>query len=139
VGAFHSLSAAAEIEATILELSQQAWSDEAIAQHLTELGHASPRNTQVVLPSTVATIRLKHRIFQKRSQSHPRHLAGCLTIPEIASALGVTAHWIYHLIRTARIQIARDPQTNLYLFPDQPDTLDLFRKLKAGNVKQLRF
>jgi DNA invertase Pin-like site-specific DNA recombinase len=139
VGAFHSLSAATEIEATILELSQQGWSDEAIAQHLTQQGHSSPKNTQAVLSSTVKTIRLKHRVLIKRSQSHPRHIAGSLTIPEIANDVEVKAHWIYHLIRIGKIEITRDPQTNLYLFPDQPETLELFQQLKAGTVKYLRF
>jgi hypothetical protein len=29
--------------------------------------------------------------------------------------------------------------TGLYLFPDQADTLDSLRQLKAGTVKHLRF
>jgi DNA invertase Pin-like site-specific DNA recombinase len=139
VGSFRRLSSAAEMEAAILELSQQGKSDQDIAQHLTELGHYSPKNPQAVLPSTVKTIRLKHRIFQKRSQSHPRHIPGYLTIPQIAPQLGVTAHWIYHLIRRGRIEVVRDDQTSLYLFPDQPETLDLLRQLKAGTLKHLRF
>ena len=139
VGAFRRLSSAAEMEAVIVELSKQGKTDEDIAQHLTELGHASPKNIQAVLPSTVKTIRLKHRIFQKRSQSHPRHIPGCLTIPQIAPMLGVTAHWIYHYIRSGRIEVTRDQQTGLYLFSDQTETLDLFRQLKAGILKNLRF
>ncbi len=139
VGAFRRLSSAAEMEATILELSQQGQTDEEIAQHLTELGHASPKHPQSVLPSTVKTIRLKHRIFQKRSQSHPRHCPGYLTIPQIATQLEVTAHWIYHLIRIGRIEVSRDPRTNLYLFPDQSKTLDLFQQLKSGTIQNLRF
>jgi len=91
------------------------------------------------LPNTVKIIRLKHRIFQKRSQSHPRHISGSLTIPQIAPQLGVTPHWIYHLIRTRRIQITRDPKTNLYLFPDKAETLEALRQLKDGTVKNLRF
>lgn len=139
VGSFKHLSASNEIETTILELSQQGQSDEDIARHLTELGHASPKHLQSVLPSTVKSIRLKHRIFLKPSQSHPRCIAGCLTIPQLAPQLGVTAHWIYHLIRRGKIQITRDPQTGLYLFPDQPGTLEKFRQLKAGTVNNLRF
>jgi hypothetical protein len=139
VGAFRNLSSAVEMEAAILELSQQGKTDDEIAHHLTELGHVSPQNTQTVLPSTVKTIRLKHHIFLKRSQSHPRHIPGYLTIPQIASQLGVTAHWIYHLIRRGRIEIVRDDQTSLYLFPDQPETLNLLRQLKAGTIKNLRF
>jgi DNA invertase Pin-like site-specific DNA recombinase len=139
VGAFRRLSSAAEMEAAIVELSQQGKTDDEIAQHLTELGLSSPKNTQAVLPSTVKTVRLKHRIFQKRSQSHPRHIPGYLTIPQIAPQLGVTAHWIYHLIQIGKIEMARDDQTSLYLFPDQPETLDLLRQLKAGTLKNLRF
>jgi DNA invertase Pin-like site-specific DNA recombinase len=139
VGSFKRLSASNEIEAAILELSQQGKSDEEIARHLTNLGHSSPKNTHQVLPSTVKFIRLKHRIFQKRSQSHPRHIPGCLTTPQLASKLGVTAHWIYHLIRSGKILVARDPQTGLYLFPDQPETLEKFQQLKAGAIHNLRF
>jgi DNA invertase Pin-like site-specific DNA recombinase len=139
VGSFKRLSASNEIETTILELSQQGKSDEDIARHLTKLGHASPKHLQSVLPSTVKTIRLKHRIFLKHSQSHPRHIPGRLTIPQIAPQLGVTPHWIYHLIRTGRIEMTRDPNTGLYLFPDQTETLDSLRQLKAGTVKNLRF
>jgi hypothetical protein len=139
VGSFKHLSASNEIETTILKLSQQGKSDEDIARHLTELGHASPKHLPSVLPSTVKSIRLKHRIFLKRSQSHPRCIPGCLTIPQLAPKLGVTAHWIYHLIRRGRIQITRDPRTGLYLFPDQPDTLEKFRQIQAGTVNNLRF
>lgn len=139
VGSFKRLSSAAEMEAAILELSQQGKSDEDIASYLTELGHSSPKKPHLVLPSTVKAIRLKHRIFQKRSQSHPRHIPGYLTIPQIAPTLGVTAHWIYHYIRSGKIQVARDPQTGLYLFPDRPETLEKFQQLKAGSLHNLRF
>jgi len=139
VGSFKRLSSAAKMEATILNLSRQGKSDEDIARHLTELGHSSPKKPHLVLPSTVKTIRLKHRIFQKRSQSHPRHIPGYLTIPQIAPTLGVTAYWIYHLIRNGRIQVARDPKTGLYLFPDQPETLEKFQQLKAGSLHNLHF
>jgi DNA invertase Pin-like site-specific DNA recombinase len=139
VGAFRNLSSAAEMEAVILELSQLGKTDDEIARLLTESGHTSPKNTQVVLPSTVKTIRLKHHIFQKRSQSHPRHIPGYLTIPQIAPKLNVTAHWLYHLIRSGKIEMSRDEQSGLYLFPDQPETLDLLQQLKAGVIKHLRF
>jgi len=139
VGAFRRLSSADVMEAIILELSQQGQSDEEIAQHLTRLGYTSPRHLQGVLPNTVKLVRLKHHVFLKRSQSHPRHIAGCLTIPQIARQIDVTAHWIYHLIRKGTIIIERDEQTGLYLFPDQPETLALFQQLKAGTVNNLRF
>jgi DNA invertase Pin-like site-specific DNA recombinase len=133
------LSRAAEMEDIILELSRQGKSDQEIAQHLTALGHRSPKQPDFVLPNTVKCIRLKHRVFQKRSQSHPRRVAGCLTVPQIADKLDVTPFWIYHLIDNGRIQIVKDLQTGLYLFPDKPDTLELFKQLKNGSVYNLRF
>jgi DNA invertase Pin-like site-specific DNA recombinase len=133
------LSKTAEMENIIVELSRQGKSDEEIAQHLTTLGHRSARQPDFVLPNTVKCIRLKHRVFQKRSQSHPRRVAGCLTVPQIAGELDVTPYWIYHLIDNGRIQIVKDLQTGLYLFPDKPDTLEMFKQLKNGSVYNLRF
>ena len=139
VGSFSRLSTAAEMETTILELSQQGQSDEAIAAYLTERGLRSPKKLQGVLPSTVKSIRLKHRLFQKRSQSHPRRIAGYLTVPQIAQTLQVSPFWLYHYIDCGKIDVKKDPQTGLYLFPDQPDTLDLFQQFKAGTLQNLRF
>jgi hypothetical protein len=80
------LSMATEMEQMILDLSRQGKSDEEIAQHLTALGHRSPRQPDCVLPNTVKIVRLKHRVFQKRSQSHPRRVAGYLTLPQIGDS-----------------------------------------------------
>lgn len=131
-GAFADLTTSAAMERTILELATQGQSDEAIAQHLTQLGHHSPKNTQTVLTSTVRIIRQKHRIFPKRSQSHPRRIAGYLTVPQIAEALGISPYWIYHRIDNGTVQVTKDANTGLYLFPDEPATLELFRRLREG-------
>jgi DNA invertase Pin-like site-specific DNA recombinase len=138
VASLADLSGAQEMEKMIIELSTAGQSDEAIAQHLTELGHRSPMKTWV-LPSTVKTIRLKHRIFQKRSQSHPRQVPGYLTLPQIARALDISPYWIYHRINTGQIQVSKDPTTGLYLFPDDPQTLEQFKELKQGILHNLRF
>jgi DNA invertase Pin-like site-specific DNA recombinase len=134
-----NLSKAAEMEHLILNLSRQGQTDEEIATYLTSLGHRSARHSESVLPSTVRIIRLKHRIFRKRNQSHPRSIPGYLTVPQIARALDVTVYWIYHLIDNGRIQITKDAQTRLYLFPDTPNTLTMFKELQDGTVHNLRF
>ncbi len=140
VGSLKELSTdVAEMERIILDLSRQGSTDEAIAEHLTALGHRSPMQPNFVLPSTVRTIRLKHGIFQKRSQSHPRRIPGFLTPPQIARALDISPHWIYDRIHNGTIHITKDKKTRLYLFPDQPDTLNQFRLLKQGILKNLRF
>ncbi len=138
VGSLADLSGAQEMEKIIVELSTAGQSDEDIAQHLTQLGYRSPMKPWV-LPSTVRTIRLKHRIFQVRSQSHPRRIPDYLTVSQIARELDIPNHWIYDRINKGTIQIDKDPQTGLYLFPDEPTTLELFKKLKSGQLNNLRF
>jgi plasmid maintenance system antidote protein VapI len=61
-----------------------------------------------------------------------------LTVSQLAMALGVKAHWVYHLIRRGQISVTRDPATRLYLFPDRPDTLETFRRLQHGHITHLR-
>ena len=138
VGALARLSSAKEMEKEILRLAKAGKTDEEIAAVLTQQGHRSPKHA-TVLPSTVRILRLRHRLFRKRSQSHPRRIAGHLTVSQLAHALGITPHWIYDRIHNGTIQVALDPTTNLYLFPDQPKTITLFKQLRAGKLQQLRF
>jgi hypothetical protein len=93
IGTFKDLAGAETMERVILERSTAGILDEAIAQELTDLGYRSPMGL-VVLPRTVRGIRLKHGIFQTRSQSHPRRIEGALTISQIAAAIDIDPHWI---------------------------------------------
>jgi DNA invertase Pin-like site-specific DNA recombinase len=138
IGTFKDLAGAEIMERVILDRSAAGILDEAIAQELTDLGYRSPMGL-VVLPSTVRGIRLKHRIFQKRSQSHPRRIEGALTISQIASALDVDPHWIYDRIHNGTIHVDKDPNTKLFLFPASPTTLEQFRQLRSGSLQNLRF
>ncbi|HEX6510007.1 MAG TPA: recombinase family protein [Chloroflexota bacterium] len=138
VGSMTRLSFAEDMGKAILQLARQGQSDEQIADHLTSQGYRSPQRS-VVLPSTVQNIRLRHGLMVKRSQSHPRRIAGFLTLSQIAERLQVSPHWIYDRIHNGTIQVSKDPEWQLYLFPDKPSTLTLFRKLRDGKVKNLRF
>jgi DNA invertase Pin-like site-specific DNA recombinase len=138
IGTFKDLAGAETMQRIILERSAAGILDEAIAQELTDLGYRSPMGL-VVLPSTVKGIRLKHGIFQKRSQSHPRQIEGALTISQIATALDIDPHWIYDRIHNGTIQVDKDPSTRLFLFPDEPTTLEQFRQLRSGTFQNLRF
>jgi DNA invertase Pin-like site-specific DNA recombinase len=138
VKALSDLAGAQEMESIILERSAQGATDEIIATELTAQGYRSPMHP-FVLPSTVKIIRLKHGQFQVRSQSHPRQVEGALTLSQIAKALDIAPHWIYDRINNGCIQIIKNSQTNLYLFPDDPATLELFKQLRAGTLKTLRF
>jgi DNA invertase Pin-like site-specific DNA recombinase len=138
VGALAKLSDGEEMEQEILELAKEGKDDEEIATLLSEKGYRSPKH-DAVLPSTVRTIRLKQRLFRKRSQSHPRHIPGYLTVPQVAQSLGITPHWVYDRIHNGTIEVARDPETNLYMFPDKPNTIALFKLLRTGKIQNLRF
>jgi DNA invertase Pin-like site-specific DNA recombinase len=138
VGALAHLSSAKEMEKEIIRLAKAGKTDEEIAALLTQQGHRSPKHA-TVLPSTVRILRLRHRLLRKRSQSHPRRIPGRLTVSQLARTLRITPHWIYDRIHNGTIQVALDSTTNLYLFPDQPKTITLFKQLRAGKLQKLRF
>jgi len=136
VGALADLSFAAAMETRIIELFNQGFDDQTIAEDLTGQGYRSPQRPYV-LTSTVKIIRLRRGLMQKRSQSHPRQVPGKLTVPQLTATLGLSQHWLYDWIHT--VQVARDPATKLYLFPDDAATLTLLTELKDGARQSLRF
>jgi hypothetical protein len=138
VNALARMSGSKAMEATIVKMARRGRSDEEIADHLTRQGHRSPRHP-VVLPSTVKTVRLRHRLLVKRSQSHPRRIPGHLTVSQITATLRLPPHWIYDRIHNGTIQVSRDRKTNLYLFPDESKTITLFKQLRSGKLQKLRF
>lgn len=138
VASLKDLAGAKEMERLVLERSVQGATDDMIARELTAQGYRSPMRP-FVLPSTVRGLRLKHRQFLVRHQSHPRHVAGSFTLTQIAKELDIAPHWIYDRINNGSIQISKDSQTRLYLFPDSPATLEQFNALRAGTVKTIRF
>ncbi|GHO48866.1 recombinase family protein [Ktedonospora formicarum] len=138
VGSLKDLVGAQDMERLSLEWSVQGQTDEEIAQKLTAQGFRSPMQP-FVLPSTVRGMRLKHRQFRVRSQSHLRHIEGALTISQLAERLDITPHWIYDRIHNGTIQITREATTHLYLFPDKPSTLEGFAQLTKGTLKTLHF
>jgi DNA invertase Pin-like site-specific DNA recombinase len=133
VGSLSELSNFEQMEQRIIELSRQGERDQDVAQKLSAEGFRSPMSDHL-LPSTVQGIRLKYGILQKRSQSHPRRIDGYLTVPQVATMLDVSKHWIYDRIHKGVINATRDNKTGLYLFPDTPETLEQFRKLKADLI-----
>lgn len=136
VGRFADRTGAAEMEATILRLARKGQSDSDIAATLTSQGHRSP-HAAMVLPSTVKIIRLRHRLFQRQCQSHPRRVKGYLTIPQLAEKLNIPRHWISDRIHNGTIVVAKDAKTKCYLFPDNVETLRQFRKLIEGKITRM--
>jgi len=138
VGSLKDLAGAEAMERLVLERSAVGIADEEIAHELTVQGYRSPMHL-FVLPSTVRTLRLKHGQFQVRHQSHPRRVAGSLTLTQLAKALDIAPHWIYDRINNGTIQIEKDVTTHLYLFPDESATLQGFQRLIKGDLKKLNF
>ncbi len=136
VGSLCELSNAEKMKQKIVQLSKQGKHDEEIATQLTTQGFRSPMHEHL-LPSTVKTIRLKHGIMKKSCQSHPRRVAGFLTVPQIAKTLDVSRYWIYDRINKGVINAKKETKTNVYLFPDKPETIKQFRKLKAGLIQKM--
>jgi hypothetical protein len=128
VGKFAWLSGAAEMEATIKRMTTDGYSDAAIAEHLTKAGHRSPKADKV-LESTVRLTRLRLGILRRANQSHPRHVEGFLTIPQLAKKLGVSRWWISDRIRNGTIEAKKDKKAKCYLFPDTPEMLAQLKSL----------
>jgi Recombinase/Recombinase zinc beta ribbon domain len=137
VGTLRDVTGFAQMEAQILRLEAQGHSDAAIAERLTAQGLRSPQRPRV-LASTVQTIRLRHGRLHRYRGPRPRRVPGFLTVSQLATALGVKAHWLYHLISRGRISVGRDEASGLYLFPDRPETLEALRQLRDGQVTEFR-
>ena len=122
------------MEKQIIELVQKGKTDQEITDYLSTQGYRSPMKTNSLLVSTIKGIRLKHRLFVKRSQSHPRRIAGFLTVSQIAEKIRVSRHWIYDRIHNEKINLKAVKMGNykntLYLFPDTEETIQMLKKLK---------
>ncbi len=94
VGSMAELTNGEELEARIVALARQGFKDDDVAAQLSAEGFRSPMGL-TLLPSTVKRIRLDHHIFQQRSQSHPRHIEGYLTVSQLAKMLNISKHWFY--------------------------------------------
>lgn len=136
VGRFADRTGAAAMEATILRLAREGQSDTEIADTLTTQGQRSARGA-TVLPSTVKTIRLRHRVLHCPSQSHPRRVDGFLTIPQLAEKLNIPRHWISDRIHNGTIVVEKDAATRCYLFLDNSHTLRQFRQLLEGKITEM--
>ena len=104
VGSWSDLRSHPELERRVVELYHQGLMDATIAERLTAEGYRSPMDTTQLLTSTVRGIRLKQKLLVTRSQSHPRRIPGFLTVPQLATALAVSPHWLYDRIAKGVIQ-----------------------------------
>jgi DNA invertase Pin-like site-specific DNA recombinase len=137
-GTLKHMTGFAEMKERILAAAKSGQTDDDIARSLTRGGFRSPRHDRV-LPSTVKTVRLQHRILVEKRQSHPRQIRGCWTVSQVAARLKVEKHWLYDRIHKGTIAITRGAKTKLYLFPAKPETLRRLRQFQQGLVNSVRF
>lgn len=140
VNSFQELTKATEMEQSIIKLSKEGKTDAEIAKHLEKQGHRSP-SKNIVLESTVKTIRLKNNIMRTKHQSHPLKVPGYLTVPQIAKILNVTTHWLYDRINNGQIKIRKDDSKTRgkYLFKDTPKTVRILMDFKHGKLNNPNF
>lgn len=118
------------------ELFAQGQSDEEITQQLTAEGFHSPMKQQL-LTSTVSNLRRSQGQFRKPSVLKPRRVGGALTVSRMAKVLGVNRQWLYGHIYSGVIKLSRDEDYNLYLFPNDAETLAKLRQLHAGLIREV--
>ena len=141
VGAFLDLCGAEEMEPLVMELFKEGKTDRQIAGHLTQLGHRPPqrkRRPSKHGPNNPPQARAapgSEREGHFASAPRPRfpHLS------EVARKLEVPKPWMYNRIYIGAIQVVKNGRTGLYLFPDDPATIERFRELKEGKVCKLQF
>ncbi len=141
VGSFADLSGAQEMERLVAKLFKEGNTDKQIARHLTEMGHRSPQKKYVVR-STVRTIRHRHGLLRGgrvKGASRAHNVSGYFTVSQVARKLEVPNPWLYARIYNGTIQVAKDVRMGLYLFPDEPATVERFQELKEGKIHKLRF
>lgn len=135
VRSLSQLSNSEEMETLVLELNAQDNSNKEIAQILTERGFRSPKHDTVLL-STVRRILRRHGRPSRRRGAQPRRVAGFLTVSQLAEHLGVKKARIHYLIRRRVIQVERDAETGLYLFPERPEQLRQLRERLIGPLQR---
>jgi hypothetical protein len=141
VGSFADLSGSEEMERLVVELFEEGETNRQIARRLTELGHRSPQREYVVR-STVQTMRHRHGLVRGgrvKGESRAHHVPGYLTLSEVARKVEVPKPWMYNRIYNGAIRVVKDDRRVLYLFPDDPDTIERFRELKEGKIRKLQF
>ena len=122
VGALTDLPGAPEMAPQMRGRCAEGPSDDARARQLTPHGARSPSRPAVV-PSTVKGIRLTLGRMPHRSPSHPRRIAGSLTGPQRAAAVGLTPPWGSPQSTRGTVAIQREAPTRLSLCPARPETL----------------
>ena len=83
-------------------------------------------------------MRRRHGRLHRYRGPRPRHVPCSVTVPQLATAVGVTPPWGSHLIRRGQSVVRREEASGLDLCPDGAETLDAFRQRRDGQSTALR-
>ena len=137
VQTYQELSSFPALEVRVLELADAGTADKDICDILAREGFRSPRSDKLLV-STVRYIRYKNGRQRRRvTNQKPRRVPGFLATPEVAKRLGVPPHWLYRRIKIGAIDVARDPDKKMYLFPDRPDVIEELGALRDGRLTSI--
>lgn len=136
VNKYSTLSYFSEMEAKIIELHGEGTSDTDIAAALAQEGYLSPKGKRISTDA-VKKLRLRNHRFQGICNQPSRHLKNTLTIAQVANLLGVGQSWLRYQIRKGIIQIDKNPITQTYPFPNDPETIQQLKELRDGQVKKV--
>jgi DNA invertase Pin-like site-specific DNA recombinase len=135
---WENLSCTAQVEEAVGRLAGEGKSDQEIAEQLTRQGLRSPRTSGVSV-HVVRRVRDRKGLTRPRQQGQPKSVSGYLTVTQLAQRLGVNPNQIYERIYSGRIEVERNPEWKMYLFPDKGRTLTLIRKVLEGKTQTARF
>jgi DNA invertase Pin-like site-specific DNA recombinase len=125
-----------EMVSRIESLWQQGLDDDQMAAQLTQAGFHTARSTEVG-PDTVMKIRLAHGWHHNLARSrNALELDGHLTARGLAARLGVERTWVYNRLKRGIIDpsyVIRDPQSQVYLFKDDPELIAQLKQLLPEN------
>ena len=110
------------------ELYAEGLDDEQIAAQLSREGFHSAHRSDVAVDA-VTKIRRAQRWLHPTGP-RPAVREGYLTVPALASRLGVERQWVYRRLRNGRIEphaVVRDPKTQQYWIQDDPDLIASFQ------------
>jgi DNA invertase Pin-like site-specific DNA recombinase len=130
------LSQARAMQEAIEQLVGEGKTDQEIAEELTAQGYRSPRR-EAVSAHMVLRLRLRQRVLRERGRR--RQVAGYLTVSQVAERLGIPPYWIYEGIYKGAIEVVRDPQWKIYLFPENGRTIRVFKEMLAGKITKIKF
>jgi DNA invertase Pin-like site-specific DNA recombinase len=127
-----------QIVARIRELADTGQDDEAIAEQLNREDYF-PCRSAAFTAQIVLKLRCRHQVYLGLGKLRRGHRPPGYTIREMARLIAIDPSWIYRGISNGSIEIEKNRQYGVYLFPRRRETVQRMKQLKKGQVLQVSF